>query len=141
MYYKCIVKTKFKEIGKGEDKQIVLDLPCQTYMQIIYSNGKDRTYSHKVKDSEVIALISVKESDIELIKAFKGYVGDKWEDIKKDTNYLKHYPYKVKDIKRKVSGEMGKASKVVEYTGSDKDEPAMLCSVLKPKDKTVKEMV
>jgi len=123
-YYYCIIKSKLKEIDNIEQKSIVLDIPFRTYHQTIKSNGKDMTYSGKVKDVEVLALVSVKTEDKEAIQRWEGYVCDKWEDLKTKPIYTKHYKQKIKDTKRRI--EMDKDGKeiVIEYEGADKDEPA-----------------
>ena len=129
-YYYCVIKAKLKEIDDGLQKNIVLDVPFQLYSQVITDGNSDVTYSGRVKDRDVLAVVAVKTEDKDAIQKFAGWIGDEWAKVKVNVNYTSNYTIKISDTK-KIVDELGN---VTEYTGLDKDEPfkfAQWCEELK----------
>jgi len=115
-YYYCMIKTKFIEV----DGNIVLDVPYSIYSERIMKGNSDVTYSGRVKNDTVLAVVAFDlehKAAVSLLSSV--YVGDKWDDLKVKKDYTDSYTLKVKDIKKTKD----KDGVDVEYTGLDKDEP------------------
>ena len=118
-YYYCVVKAKLKEIDEDGVKRVVIDIPFKLYSQVIRDGNKDVTYSGRVKDRDVLAVVAVKSEDKEALQNWIGYIGDTWESVKKSKDYTDSFTIKIADVKRTVD-ELGT---ITEYVGLDKDEP------------------
>jgi len=137
MYRSILVTTK---LILNEDKTALkLQLPFRIYAQNIICEGKNITYRlHNLKNEgkEVLAKVDyMKEDYNEVLKsqtkeaeAFVGNMGSKWEDIKKDARYLKHYSVTKKDSLATYT-ELGVK---VPYDKADKDEVVKFCDWKEP---------
>ena len=78
-YKDAYVVTKVIDSSNGA----VLDLPFQTYHQTIVENGRNH-YCYLTNDligKEVLVYIHYAVKDEAAVKAFKGYLGEKWKDV------------------------------------------------------------
>ncbi len=120
-YDYCIVVTKLKIISDIDGDRIVPDIPCRIFSYVAVQSGRDVTYSKdlKLEGKEIMACVAVKHEDRAKIEHL--IIGDKFKDVKSKADYSKHYPFKIKDIKRKYDDKTGDP---IEYLGADKDDPA-----------------
>jgi hypothetical protein len=121
-YVEAVILTKFVQV----EDHLALDIPCQLYHYTIKSLGKDVTYAWndlKNKDLEVLAYVHVKDSDEEVVKKHKGYIGNTWETVKDDARYIKHFPITKEDyLAKTVIDKDTLAETVVKYAEADKAE-------------------
>jgi len=127
-YYYCLVKSKLKKL-KETDKILNLDVPCKIYSFVgIYKGGCSVNGSRKYlanENRDVLAWIHVKQEDKIFIQNYDGYLGDTKDDVLKYEGYTIFYPYKIKDVKRKVlfNGD------TIEYEGEDAENQALFFDI------------
>ena len=129
LYYYCIIKTKLIKVTDMDNEYLKPDLPFRIYSYHAVSNGSDVTYSPSLSldGEEIMACIAVKIEDKDKAKMHPGYIGDKFDTIKSDKDYTKHFPHTIADMKKKYVMNGLEAGELIEYTGIDKDEPARFC--------------
>lgn len=119
-YKSCFVKCMTKEI----DGSLSLDLPFPIYWQNIIYNGVNHYEHIPAKDIEVIAFIHYAISDEEKVKAYKGYIGDKWKEVSKNADINKHWNKTKADSLAITNIDKSGKETITKYDGVDKDEIA-----------------
>ena len=148
-YRDAVVTTMFKKIEikpavlESEVEiepaiyELALDLPFKVYGEMVMVNGKDVTYSYRsnlsLEGQEALVLVSYRiknlptdvtiKDETDKVRAFPGFVGETWDEIKKSPVYARHYKItkadvldlETKDIDGNVTGK-------VAYTGKDAAE-------------------
>ncbi len=122
-YFYGVIKTNLIKVADIDGERIVPDVPFMLYSYYAVNEGSCVTYSRdlKLEGKEIMAIVAVKKENEEALKAWEGYIGDKFDEVKITPTYATHYPYLIKDIKRTYDKETGEP---IEYLGADKDDPA-----------------
>lgn len=131
-YRYCHIVAKLKEDTNSEVPMLKLDVPFRLFASTIIYKNQDITYrlnDMQYKGKEVLACIAYSNKAVPFanevdeskeVEGFIGYLGHKWEDVKKQAKYLEHYNVKKKDKFATYDKEGIK----IEYSGADKEEVA-----------------
>lgn len=118
-------------VEEPEYAELRLDLDFHPYLEIVYMDGVDVTYSYRNhlewEGREVLVYLDAAMADLPKVKANKGFVGEKWVEIKDKQAYKKHYSVTKADVLAEtVVDEKTKEEFIKPYTGLDATESVPL---------------
>ena len=113
-FLKCAVVNK--------DDTIILDLPFPIYHQTIIYNGVNHycNIPNNLVGKEVLAMIHYAIKDEETVKSFKGYIGEDWKAISKDSFVAKNWAKNKEEILAINTIDKDGKETIIKYNGIDK---------------------
>ena len=127
-YYKFITKVNMKKISNGKEFTVP-DIPFKYYgFEAVYENKHINTRSPnlELEGKEIIAMLIIDKNSESEAKLLSGFIGDEAETVLSNPDYYNAYTITVKDNKRNFNEE---TQEVIEYTGDDKDDAVLFCSM------------
>ena len=100
-----------------------LGIPFPIYHQTIVEGNKNH-YCYLTPDligKKVLVFVHYAIVDESSVHSFPGYLGDKWEDVRKDVKVSEMWSVK-KEVAFATSIAEGQTFEIVKYDGADKDE-------------------